>query len=254
MISSIFSSQVIKDSKAHQTLEIMELSDNWSPMEGGKKLLLFCSKLKKEDKIEVVFSKDNMKTGQQIWRALGPIQSIHMMSGLSVLTPPYFNAENNEIVTVHLHNTVTGDCSEPWDFWYCPSAVQENQRAGVKREKPEESSAEDELGSGRVLGPRKLSQPSERFIGELPPSADLERLGHKEHHHQETSWDLDEITNKVLQSIVGVSVDDCSAPRLSAGGVNDVLDMFTESGRIIDADGKVVEDLSANLDDLIIKK
>ena len=48
-------SKVIQDKKAHSELQIIDHSDDSSPVEGGKKILLFCEKVDKND-IEVHFT------------------------------------------------------------------------------------------------------------------------------------------------------------------------------------------------------
>ena len=48
-------SNVIRDRKAHGDLCIVNYSDNWSPVEGGKKIMLFCEKVSRDD-IEVHFT------------------------------------------------------------------------------------------------------------------------------------------------------------------------------------------------------
>ena len=50
--------QVIKDKKAYCDLAIVDISDNWSPVEGGKKILLFSKKICRTD-IEVHISYTN---------------------------------------------------------------------------------------------------------------------------------------------------------------------------------------------------
>ena len=48
-------SNVIYDAKAHKDLNIVNYSDNCAPIEGGKKILLFCEKISRDD-IEIRFS------------------------------------------------------------------------------------------------------------------------------------------------------------------------------------------------------
>ena len=48
-------SNVIYDAKAHKDLNICNYSDNCAPIEGGKKILLFCEKISRDD-IEIRFS------------------------------------------------------------------------------------------------------------------------------------------------------------------------------------------------------
>lgn len=51
-------SKIIKDRKAHSDLQITEHSDDRAPIEGGKKILLFCEKVTRDD-IEVHFTQYN---------------------------------------------------------------------------------------------------------------------------------------------------------------------------------------------------
>ena len=48
-------SNIIRDKKSHSDLQILDYSDDTSPVEGGKKILLFCEKVYKDD-IEVHFT------------------------------------------------------------------------------------------------------------------------------------------------------------------------------------------------------
>ena len=48
-------SNVIKDRKAHSDLQIVDYSDDIAPLEGGKKILIFCEQVKRDD-IEVHFT------------------------------------------------------------------------------------------------------------------------------------------------------------------------------------------------------
>ena len=47
-------SAVIRDKKVYRDLSILKMSENWAPAEGGKTILLFCSKISRHD-IEVHF-------------------------------------------------------------------------------------------------------------------------------------------------------------------------------------------------------
>ena len=48
-------SAVIRDKKVYRDLSILKMSENWAPAEGGKTILLFCSKISRHD-IEVHFN------------------------------------------------------------------------------------------------------------------------------------------------------------------------------------------------------
>ena len=51
---------MIRDKKAHGDLNIINHSENWAPVEGGKKILLFTEKISRDD-IEVHFLLDDGK-------------------------------------------------------------------------------------------------------------------------------------------------------------------------------------------------
>ena len=53
-------SNVIRDKKAHGDLNIINCSEDYAPVEGGKKILIFTEKISRDD-IEVHFTLDNGK-------------------------------------------------------------------------------------------------------------------------------------------------------------------------------------------------
>jgi len=116
-------SSLIKDKRAHPDLNIVDISDDTSPVEGGKKILLFCSKIKKED-IEVLFLHYG-KNGEEIRTTKGDFgeSNVHDQSGISFRTPPYPDPDITESVKVSicLRQPSKNVQSEPQDFWYTPS-------------------------------------------------------------------------------------------------------------------------------------
>jgi len=117
-------SSLIKDKRAHPDLNIVDISDDSSPVEGGKKILLFCSKIKKED-IEVLFLHYG-KNGEEIRTTKGEFgeSNVHDQSGISFRTPPYPDPDITEPVKVSicLRQPTKNVQSEPQDFWYTPSS------------------------------------------------------------------------------------------------------------------------------------
>lgn len=117
-------SSLIKDKRAHPDLNIVDLSDDNSPVEGGKKILLFCSKIKKED-IEVLFLHYG-KNDEEILTTKGEFNevNVHDQSGISFKTPPYPDLEIREPVKVSicLRQPSKKVQSEPQDFWYLPNS------------------------------------------------------------------------------------------------------------------------------------
>ena len=53
-------SDVIKDKRVHESLKIIDISDDFSPVKGGKKIIMFTSKIKHDD-IEVHFEYNHSK-------------------------------------------------------------------------------------------------------------------------------------------------------------------------------------------------
>jgi Rel/ankyrin family protein len=117
-------SSLIKDKRAHPDLNIVDISDDTSPVQGGKKILLFCSKIKKED-IEVLFLHYG-KNGEEILTTKGEFGevNVHDQSGISFKTPPYPDLEIAEPakVSICLRQPSKNMQSEPQDFWYLPNS------------------------------------------------------------------------------------------------------------------------------------
>ena len=59
-------SNVIRDKKAHGDLNIINCSEDYAPVEGGKKILIFTEKISRDD-IEVHFTLDNGKSLKHIF-------------------------------------------------------------------------------------------------------------------------------------------------------------------------------------------
>lgn len=82
-------SQPIRDKKAHCDLAITDISDVWSPMEGGKKILLFTKKINRAD-IEVHITFTNSKTMEHTTlKGVFNPSDVHEQCGISFVTPPF---------------------------------------------------------------------------------------------------------------------------------------------------------------------
>lgn len=130
-------SEIIRDRKAHSDLAIINHSDNWSPVQGlligaylwtsfflkfvelgGKKILLFCEKVSKDD-IEVHFSYlDQSKlykldkffvawttillsdNDAQIIKGHFTPNDVHKQYGISIITPPFTDQKITQEVLV----------------------------------------------------------------------------------------------------------------------------------------------------------
>lgn len=107
----------IFDAKARKCLEIMDISDVTAPPEGGKKILLFCEKVSRED-IKVRFS-DGL--GWEGWADFNPAE-VHKQYGVAFKTPKYRDGNLKDMVKVFLELYKPSDesVSEPMDFFFVP--------------------------------------------------------------------------------------------------------------------------------------
>ena len=97
----------------------MDISDIYSPVEGGKKILLLCEKVTRED-IKVRFY-DTASS----WEASGEFNAseVHKQYAISLKTPRYGDGhiKENRKVFVELVKPSDDSTSEPQEFFYFPS-------------------------------------------------------------------------------------------------------------------------------------
>jgi len=119
-------SNVIRDKKAHGDLNIINHSENWAPVEGGKKILLFTEKISRDD-IEVHFLLDD---GQILKGHFTP-NEVHKQYGISLTTPPLSDQNITEKVhaQMYLWKPSKQEQSEPIDFYFHPKRSQFKQPA-----------------------------------------------------------------------------------------------------------------------------
>ena len=117
-------SSVIRDKKVHSDLQIFDYSDDTSPVEGGKKILLFCDKINKDDievhftaftkgkllsrwiqflKIEITFLYFHFSGGEAVTcKGDFNVNNVHKQFGISLKTPAYPNREITSPVKVRI--------------------------------------------------------------------------------------------------------------------------------------------------------
>jgi len=121
----------IFDAKAKKELQIMDISDTVSPAEGGKKIIILCEKVTRED-IKVRFY------DSQAWEAWGEFNpsEVHKQYAISMKTPRYkdVNIKEKTKVFVELVKPTDESTSEPQDFYYLPTDPGSLQ-AGVHTDK-----------------------------------------------------------------------------------------------------------------------
>merc|ERR1711976_206734 len=110
-------SNSIFDAKARKELQIMDMSDMTGSAEGGKKILIFCEKVARED-IKVKFSDNN---GWEGWGDFQP-SDVHKQYGIALKTPKYRdgNVKEKTKVSLTLFKPSDESESEPQDFYYIP--------------------------------------------------------------------------------------------------------------------------------------
>ena len=102
----------------------MDMSDNTAPAEGGKKIIILCEKVSKED-IKVRFFNYN---GWEEWADLGPA-GVHKQHAISLTAPRYSDPGITEAVRVGVELVRPSDDSrsEEEEFFYLPSEGQKFQ-------------------------------------------------------------------------------------------------------------------------------
>ena len=100
----------------------MDISDTSATAEGGKKILIFCEKVARED-ICVRFSDGH---GWEGWGDFNP-SDVHKQYGISLKTPKYRdgNIKEKTKVFLELYKKSDDSVSEPQDFYFVPSGKTE---------------------------------------------------------------------------------------------------------------------------------
>merc|ERR1712038_2243784 len=110
-------SKPIFDAKAKKELQIMDMSDNTAPADGGKKIIILCEKVSKED-IKVRFSDYN---GWEEWADFGA-GDVHKQYAISFKVPRYQNINICDPVKVCVELVKPSDDtrSEEEEFYFTP--------------------------------------------------------------------------------------------------------------------------------------
>lgn len=131
-------SEPIYDKKSKTDLIIVDVSDNSSSVAGGKKIILLCEKVVKDD-IAVRFFEEI--DGKPVWEAYGNFtqKNVHRQVAISFKTPPYKTIDIEYSVSVYMQIQRTSDkmTSEALPFFYTPDEAEITKRK--KRRKIENS-------------------------------------------------------------------------------------------------------------------
>ena len=114
-------SKPIFDAKAKKELQIMDISDNTAPVEGGKKIIILCERVARDD-IKVKFYDSDQGSHWEEW---GDFQAgdVHKQYAISVKTPRYHdqNIAERKRVFIELVKPSDDSRSDPQEFFFLPS-------------------------------------------------------------------------------------------------------------------------------------
>lgn len=125
-------SQPITNKTTATDLQISDISDANSPVTGGKKIMMFCSRVSKED-IQIRFFEESAdKT--EIWEDWGKLQKVHQKVGILFTTPEYTldNIDSSRSVFIELVRPSDNQRSNRLPFQYVRK-VQRSQEILVSR-------------------------------------------------------------------------------------------------------------------------
>jgi len=111
------------DAKAKKELVIMDISETEAPVEGGKKIILLCEKVLRED-VKVRFW--DPLSGWEGWGQFSA-QGVHKQFGISLVTPafpqPLAPGVTRHRVRLELVRPSDEACSEPVDFYFTAASA-----------------------------------------------------------------------------------------------------------------------------------
>merc|ERR1712102_68777 len=125
-------SKPIYDAKAKKELQIMDMSDNTAPVDGGKKIIILCERVARDD-IKVKFYDSDPGSHWEEW---GDFQAsdVHKQYAISLKTPIYHdqNISERKRVFIELVKPSDDSRSDPQEFFFEPL---EGKDRGLKRDK-----------------------------------------------------------------------------------------------------------------------
>merc|ERR1712106_661696 len=113
-------SRPIFDAKAKKELHIMDISDNTAPVHGGKKIIVLCERVARDD-IRIKFYDSDPGSHWEEW---GDFQAadVHKQYAISIKTPRYHdqNIEERKRVFIELVKPSDDSRSDPQEFFFLP--------------------------------------------------------------------------------------------------------------------------------------
>merc|ERR1712033_851 len=143
-------SRPIFDAKAKKELQIMDISDNTAPVDGGKKIIILCERVARDD-IKVKFYDSDPGSHWEEW---GDFQAsdVHKQYAITLKTPRYDdqNITERKRVFIELVKPSDDSRSDPQEFFFEPL---EGKDKGFKRDKDTVGT----LDSGRLeIAPKNV--------------------------------------------------------------------------------------------------
>lgn len=137
-------SNIIEETKSGKDLRICDISDSTSQTTGGKKIILFCDKIQKND-IKIRFYRENENNNSIEWEAWGHFKpnNVHRCAGIAFKTPAYATNDIDEPVNVYLQlvRPSDGRRGRPVYFRYVPDYTNINNSIKNKKRKIVDSEA-----------------------------------------------------------------------------------------------------------------
>jgi len=118
-------SDVIKDKRVHELPKIVDISDNYAPVKGGKKIIMFTSKIKHDD-IQVLFEYNHNGMPGILEKHVGA-SDIHKQCAVSFSTPIFPDQKITQEVQakIYLFRPSDGAKSEQEVFYFQPNKQNE---------------------------------------------------------------------------------------------------------------------------------
>jgi len=215
-------SNVIRDKKAHGDLNIINCSEDYAPVEGGKKILIFTEKISRDD-IEVHFTLDN---GETLKGHFTP-NEVHKQYGISLTTPPLTNQNITERVhaEMFLFKPSKRERSEGVDFYFNPKKTQFKQPASQapqpqKQAQKRNIEKKDNSDSSRAVDIRERHQLNRGSGGNVVEMKHPVATGNSQISFTDQVLNMKEFTSLIQSEATGPSntTQQTGAPSFPLGG------------------------------------
>lgn len=257
-------SDTIFDAKAYKALTIAEISDNNAPVEGGKKIILLCEKVSRDD-IEIRFFYKDPKTGEQkMLKGHFSPNNVHHQVGITFTTPVFPDQSITESIEAQmiLHKPSDECVSDPVPFYFTPRNFLEPAVPGAAKnlkrtkEKVKVENNDNNPSDRSLQNPhKKLPSSGGRMLVKTEESGEPEKvekisfvenyLKNTEHLSKYKNVDINNIPQKELEAIVQTEASSIS---LRSSEIPKNLDEIVANPQNINLE--VFDDLSGQLKDM----